>query len=73
MYLGRIARRTVLSDSALSVLVPILEDILNWNSGQVREVFESYGFALQEWDKTRTDRVTFQPYIRPIQENDIRG
>jgi hypothetical protein len=55
------------------VLVPILEDILNWNSGQVREVFESYGFALQEWDKTRTDRVTFQPYIRPIQENDIGG
>jgi len=72
-FLVRIARRTVLSDSAISVLVPIFEDIFNWNSAQIREVFESYGFALQEWDKTRTDRVTFQPYIRPIQENGKRA
>ena len=63
-FLGRIAKRTVLSDSALSVLVPILEDILNYNSTQIRDVFESYGLALQEWDKTRTDWVTFQQYIR---------
>jgi 2-hydroxy-3-keto-5-methylthiopentenyl-1-phosphate phosphatase len=67
-FLGRIAKRTVLSDSALSVLVPIFEDILNWNSAQIREVFESYGLALQEWDKTRTDRITFQQYIRPVPE-----
>jgi HAD superfamily phosphoserine phosphatase-like hydrolase len=59
-YLGRIAKRTVLSDGAMSVLAPILEEILNWNSAQIREVFESYGLALQEWDKTRTDRVAFQ-------------
>ena len=72
-FLGRIAKRTVLSDSALSVLVPIFEDILDWNSAQIREQFESYGFAFQEWDKTRTDRVTFQPYIRTIQKNGIRG
>ena len=39
-FLGRIAKRTVLSDSALSVLIPILEDILNWNSAQIRGVFE---------------------------------
>jgi phosphoserine phosphatase len=67
-FLGRIAKRTVLSDSALSVLVPIFEDILNWNSVQIREVFESYGLALQEWDKTRTDWVTFQQYIRSLPE-----
>jgi 2-hydroxy-3-keto-5-methylthiopentenyl-1-phosphate phosphatase len=67
-FLGRIARRTVLSDSALSVLVPIFEDILNWNSAQIREVFESYGLAIQEWDKTRTDWVAFQQYIRPLSE-----
>jgi phosphoserine phosphatase len=65
-FLGRIAKRTVLSDSALSVLVPIFEDILNWNSVQIREVFESHGLSLQEWDKTRTDWVTFQQYIRPV-------
>jgi 2-hydroxy-3-keto-5-methylthiopentenyl-1-phosphate phosphatase len=67
-FLGRIAKRTVLSDGALSVLVPILEDILTWNSAQIREGFESYGLALQEWDKTRTDRIAFQQYIRPVPE-----
>lgn len=67
-FLGRIARRIVLSDSALSVLVPIFEDILNWNSAQIREAFESYGLAIQEWDKTRTDWVAFQQFIRPVAE-----
>jgi len=67
-FLGRIAKRTVLSDSALSVLIPVLEEILNWNSAQIRNLFESYGLALQEWDKTRTDWVTFQEYIHPISE-----
>src|SRR6266404_1434883 len=67
-FLGRIARRTVLSDRALSVLVPIFEDILNWNSAQIREVFESYGLAIQEWDKTRTDWVALQQYIRPLSD-----
>jgi HAD superfamily phosphoserine phosphatase-like hydrolase len=67
-FLGRIARRIVLSDSALSVLVPIFEDILNWNSAQIRESFESYGLAIQEWDKTRTDWVAFQQFIRPVAE-----
>jgi 2-hydroxy-3-keto-5-methylthiopentenyl-1-phosphate phosphatase len=67
-FLGRIARRTVLSDSALSVLIPILEDIFNYNSAQIRELFESYGFALQEWDKTRIDRVGFHQYVQPISE-----
>jgi hypothetical protein len=72
-FLGRIAKRTVLSDSALSVLVPILEDILSWNSAQIREVFESRGLALQEWDKTRTDWVTFQQYTRAISEKPSAG
>jgi hypothetical protein len=64
-FIGRIANRTVLSDSALSVLVPILEDILRWTSGQIRELFESFGLSLQEWDKTRTDWLTFQHDLRP--------
>jgi HAD superfamily phosphoserine phosphatase-like hydrolase len=72
-FLGRIAKRTVLSDSALSVLVPILEDVLKWNSAQIRELFESYGLALQEWDKARTDRVTFQQYIHPMPEKASGG
>jgi phosphoserine phosphatase len=67
-FIGRIAKRTVLSDSALSVLVPILEDILHWNSAQIREVFESFGLSLQEWDKSRTDWLTFQQSIQPLSE-----
>jgi HAD superfamily phosphoserine phosphatase-like hydrolase len=55
----RIARRTVLSENALSVLVPLLEDILKWDSAQIRELFASYGLSLQEWDKVRTDWLTF--------------
>src|SRR5207245_2695943 len=58
-YIVPIARRTVLSESALSVLVPILEDILKWNARQIRELFASYGLALQDWDKMRTDWLTF--------------
>jgi HAD superfamily phosphoserine phosphatase-like hydrolase len=57
--IGRIAQRTVLSDNALSVLVPILEDILHWDSARIRELFAHYGLALQDWDKIHTDWLTF--------------
>lgn len=56
---GRIAQRTVLSDNALSVLVPVLEDVFKWDSAQIRELFATYGLALQSWDKIRTDWVSF--------------
>jgi 2-hydroxy-3-keto-5-methylthiopentenyl-1-phosphate phosphatase len=57
--IGRIARRTVLSDNALSVLVPILEDILHWTAPQIRDLFASRGLVLRDWDKIRTDWLTF--------------
>jgi phosphoserine phosphatase len=57
--IGRIAQRTVLSDNAVSVLVPILEDVLHWDSARIRELFTSYGLALQDWDKIRTDWLSF--------------
>lgn len=60
-YLTPIARRTILSEDACSVLVPILEDIFGWNSTNIRAFFESHGLALQEWDKTRTDSITLCP------------
>ena len=58
--IGRVAERSVLSDNVLSVLVPILDDILHWNSLQIREFFAAYGLALQDWDKVRTDWLTFR-------------
>lgn len=59
-FLTPIARRTVLSDDALSVLVPILEDIAGLSSSRIRAVFASHGFVLQEWDKIRTDALTIR-------------
>jgi len=56
--LARIAQSTVISDSAFSVLIPILERIVGWRSGEIRELFESYALRLHEWEKARTDRVT---------------
>jgi len=58
-YLVPIAKRTVLSEDALSVLVPILEDILKWSTPRIRELFESHDVAVQGWDKARTDRLSF--------------
>jgi HAD superfamily phosphoserine phosphatase-like hydrolase len=57
-YLTQIARRTVLSDDALCVLVPILEEIVGWNAALIHSFFESHGFLLQEWDQVRTDLLT---------------
>jgi phosphoserine phosphatase len=55
--LARIAQSTVLSDNAFSIMVPILDQILDWRTGRIRELFESNGLALHEWEKERTDRV----------------
>jgi 2-hydroxy-3-keto-5-methylthiopentenyl-1-phosphate phosphatase len=55
--LSRIARRTVLSDSALSVLVPVLRRI-GWSVPAIRGAFESFGLPLLEWERVRTDWLT---------------
>jgi 2-hydroxy-3-keto-5-methylthiopentenyl-1-phosphate phosphatase len=57
-YITPIASRTVLSDDALSVLIPILEDLAGWDTARIRAFFDSHGFAVQAWDKVRTDSVT---------------
>ena len=53
-----------LSDDALSVLVPVLEDRLGWNTAKIRAYFDAQGFALREWDKVRTDTITLCPTDR---------
>ena len=58
--LARIAKNTVLSDDASSVLVPILESVLRWDVPEIRALFESHGLRLHEWEKARTDRVTLR-------------
>lgn len=64
--ISRVARRTVLSDNAMSVLVPMLEKVLNWDSAHIRKLFASYGLNLLEWEKVRTDMLTIQESAEPI-------
>ncbi|WP_284351620.1 haloacid dehalogenase-like hydrolase [Roseisolibacter agri] len=57
-HIAEIARRTVISDDALSVLVPVLEEMLGYAPGQVRALFERHGLTIQERNKVRTDWLT---------------
>jgi len=59
-FISRVAKRTVLSANAMSVLVPVLERIINWNSAEIRRFFGSYGLTLLEWDRMHTDILTIQ-------------
>ena len=59
-HVTQVAKRTVLSTSALAVLAPILEDIAGWNRLRIRNFFESYGIMIQEWDRVRTDWLTLR-------------
>jgi phosphoserine phosphatase len=56
--LARIARATVLSDSAFSILVPVLNQVLHLRTPEIRAVLESQGLLLEDWERAaRTDRV----------------
>lgn len=59
-HVSQVAKRTVLSTSALAVLAPILEDIAGWERLRIRQFFESYGVMIQEWDRVRTDWLTLR-------------
>lgn len=59
-HIAQIAKRTVISEDALSVLVPILEEIAGYSRPQIRALFEKHGVMIQEWDRVRTDWLTIQ-------------
>ena len=59
-HVSQVAKRTVLSTSALAVVAPILEDIAGWSRLRIREFFESYGIMIQEWEHVRTDWLTLR-------------
>src|SRR5438105_111272 len=59
-FITRVAKRTVLSDNAMSVLVPVMEKVLHWDSAKIRRFFGSFGLTMLEWEKVRTDVVTIQ-------------
>jgi phosphoserine phosphatase len=55
--LARIARTTVLSDNACSILVPVLDQVLGMRTPEIRALFEAQGLRLHDWERARTDRV----------------
>jgi HAD superfamily phosphoserine phosphatase-like hydrolase len=59
-YITPIAKRTILSEDALSVLVPMMEEIAGWDPAKIRGLFDSHGFVLQDWEKVRTDSLTIR-------------
>jgi 2-hydroxy-3-keto-5-methylthiopentenyl-1-phosphate phosphatase len=65
-FIARIAQRTVMSDDALSVMIPVLEDILGYNRNQIRSLFERHGVLIQEWDRVRTDWLTISEGVGSI-------
>ncbi len=66
-YITPIARRTILSDDGLSVLVPILEEIVGWDPSRIRGLFAAHGLVLQDWAKIRTDSLTIAPAVTASQ------
>jgi len=65
-FISRVAKRTVLSDNAMSVLVPVLEKVMGWDSAKIRRFFASHGLTLLEWEKVRTDMLTIQDSTEQI-------
>jgi len=59
-HVAHIAKRTLLSTSALAVLAPILQEIVGWPRLQIRKLFESHGLLVQEWDQVRADWLTLR-------------
>jgi len=52
-----VAERIIMSSDAISVTIPILEEILRKSPRDIREIFESWGFKIQEWEKLKTDSL----------------
>lgn len=72
-FIAPIARRTILSDDALSVLVPVLEDVVGWRDPvRIRALFENHGLQIQEWDKVRTDFLTIRESTTEVDDGDLR-
>src|SRR5690606_2839693 len=62
-----VAQRTVLSDDALSVLVPILEELVGYSTQEIRALFEANGLVIHEWDRVRTDWLTIREDSSPAE------
>ena len=64
--LANIAKRTVLSDNAFGILVPVLDGVMGRGPSEIRRLFETYRLSLEQWERERTDRVMIST-ITPIE------
>jgi phosphoserine phosphatase len=55
--LAAVARSTVISDNACSVLVPVFEQVFGWRLPSIRSAMEASGLRLDAWQKERRDTV----------------
>jgi HAD superfamily phosphoserine phosphatase-like hydrolase len=56
-YLGHIANRTVISDNALAVLIPILKDLMGYSDDRIREFFAGLNIPISEWKRAKVEWV----------------
>jgi len=54
-YMGHICRRSVISENVLSILVPVLEDMLKYDQAKIRAYFEGRGHPILEWNRADTE------------------
>jgi 2-hydroxy-3-keto-5-methylthiopentenyl-1-phosphate phosphatase len=69
--IAQIAKRTVLSSSALAVLAPILEEVAGWERSRIRGFFETNGMLIQEWERVRTDWLTLRTVSNVPERNAV--
>jgi len=67
----QIAKRTVLSTSAMAVLAPILEEIAGWERYRIRGFFEANGMLIQGWERVRTDWLTVRQAVAPASAESV--
>lgn len=56
--LAQIARHTVLSDHAFSIMVPVLEQVMERAPSEIHSLFAANGLTLREWRQGTTDRLS---------------
>src|SRR5271154_2540855 len=67
-HISQIAKRTVLSTSAVAVLAPILEEVVGWERARIRTFFEANGMLIQEWERVRRAWLPLPPAVTEPEE-----
>ena len=67
-HLARIAKSTVLSDSAFAVVVPVLEQIVGLRPDEIQAIFEECGLTLRQQHKASMQRLSVSEAPRPLRQ-----